>query len=629
MKTQIIRLLTVLALCASLHQAAAQGTAFTYQGRLNNNGNPANGLYDFTFTLWNDLSGGSQNGPFVTDLAVGVTNGLFTVTLDFGPGIFTGPSYWLQIAVEPSGVGPYITLSPRQPLMPAPYAIYAENAGGVNNASISAAQLNTVGAPGSGQVLEFNGSSLQWTTSASGLGGWSLTGNSGTTPGTDFLGTTDNNALEFHVNGARLFRLDPNGNVVGGYATSVDPSVTEATISGGYGNTVSANSGEAPTIGGGYENTVSNLYPTVSGGEYNHATANGAVVGGGYKNTASGGQATVAGGVENTASGIGAFIGGGAGNLAQSGWATVSGGSANLANGAGATVPGGQGNGAYGAWSFAAGPFAQAQYADTFIWGDGTQSFYDSGPNQFDVLATGGINFYPGNSNVSIASPAALAFGSSARQMISLYNDGTYQYGIGVQTSTLYERAAIGGGFAWYSGGVHNDGQFNNGGGATLMTLDSLGDLNVTAGASVCALTVRGGCDLAEPFEMSTQAVAKGSVVVIDDQHAGQLKLSERAYDTRVAGIVSGANGINPGIALHQDGAFQDGQNVALSGRVYVLADASSGPIVPGDLLTTSDTPGHAMKVTDHARAQGAILGKAMTGLKEGKGMVLVLVTLQ
>ena len=125
------------------------------------------------------------------------------------------------------------------------------------------------------------------------------------------------------------------------------------------------------------------------------------------------------------------------------------------------------------------------------------------------------------------------------------------------------------------------------------------------------------------------EEIAKGSVVVIDDAHPGKLKLSAEAYDTRVAGIVSGANGINPGIALHQEGVVEGGQNVALSGRVYVHADATFGAIKPGDLLTTSDTPGHAMKVTEHGKAQGAILGKAMSELKTGKGMVLVLVTLQ
>jgi hypothetical protein len=128
---------------------------------------------------------------------------------------------------------------------------------------------------------------------------------------------------------------------------------------------------------------------------------------------------------------------------------------------------------------------------------------------------------------------------------------------------------------------------------------------------------------------MSEREIAKGSLVIIDAENPGKLKLSGVAYDTRVAGIVSGANGINPGISLHQEGAIEGGQNVALSGRVYALADASNGSITPGDLLTSSGIPGHVMKVTDHARAQGAIVGKAMSSLREGKGMVLVLVSLQ
>ena len=96
-----------------------------------------------------------------------------------------------------------------------------------------------------------------------------------------------------------------------------------------------------------------------------------------------------------------------------------------------------------------------------------------------------------------------------------------------------------------------------------------------------------------------------------------------------MAGVVSGANGVNPGIEMQQQGLLDGGKNVALTGRVYVHADTSNGPIEPGDMLTTSDNPGHAMRVTDHVRAQGAILGKAMTGLNHGEGMVLVLVTLQ
>ena len=140
-----------------------------------------------------------------------------------------------------------------------------------------------------------------------------------------------------------------------------------------------------------------------------------------------------------------------------------------------------------------------------------------------------------------------------------------------------------------------------------------------------------GGSDLAEPFKLTqgNEEISEGAVVVIDDVNPGHLKVSSLPYDTRVAGILSGANGVHPGIQMQQDGLMEGDRNVALTGRVYVQADASNGPIKPGDLLTTSSTAGRAMKVTDHVRAQGAILGKAMSSLSEGNGMVLVLVTLQ
>jgi hypothetical protein len=158
---------------------------------------------------------------------------------------------------------------------------------------------------------------------------------------------------------------------------------------------------------------------------------------------------------------------------------------------------------------------------------------------------------------------------------------------------------------------------------------DADGQLTLHGNFRVNVLTITGGADLAEPFQMSSKNIPKGALVTIDEENAGQLKMSDRAYDSRVAGILSGANGINPGIQLHQEGALEGGQNVALSGRVYALADASDASIKPGDLLTTSTTPGHCMKVTDHAKAQGAIIGKAMSALNSGKGMVLVLVSLQ
>ncbi|UCE08431.1 MAG: hypothetical protein JSW07_10585, partial [bacterium] len=137
-------------------------------------------------------------------------------------------------------------------------------------------------------------------------------------------------------------------------------------------------------------------------------------------------------------------------------------------------------------------------------------------------------------------------------------------------------------------------------------------------------LEITGGSDLAEPFDIKGPGDIKpGMVVAIDPAHQGQLRIADKAYDRTVAGIVSGANGIDPGLTMRQEGTVTDESlPVALTGRVYAWADASTGSIEPGDLLTTSDTPGYAMKVTDYERAHGAVLGKAMSSLDKGKGLV-------
>jgi hypothetical protein len=142
-------------------------------------------------------------------------------------------------------------------------------------------------------------------------------------------------------------------------------------------------------------------------------------------------------------------------------------------------------------------------------------------------------------------------------------------------------------------------------------------------------LQITGGGDLDEAFEVRG-AIKPGMLVAIDPVHPGQLRISDKAYDRTIAGIISGANGINPGLIMQQQRTVADGSSpVALTGRVYCWADASNGPINPGNLLTASNTPGHAMKVTNYAKAYGAVIGKAMTKLKQGKGLVLVLIALQ
>jgi len=136
------------------------------------------------------------------------------------------------------------------------------------------------------------------------------------------------------------------------------------------------------------------------------------------------------------------------------------------------------------------------------------------------------------------------------------------------------------------------------------------------------------GLDYAEGFDVSEEdGVSPGTVLVIDRENPGKLAISQEAYDTKVAGIVAGAKGLTSGVRLGVEGFDCD---VALAGRVYCNVDAAEYGIEPGDMLTTSDKPGYAMKAADHTRASGAILGKAMEPLEKGnKGQILVLVTLQ
>ncbi|HSY43791.1 MAG TPA: tail fiber protein [Candidatus Acidoferrum sp.] len=130
MQTKLAHLIAALACLAlsilnsHLSTAYAQGTtAFTYQGRLNTGTNAANGSYDMTFAVYDAaVSGNLIAGP-ITNSAVAVSNGLFTVTLNFGAGVFTGTNYWVQMAVSPAGLGTFTTLVPNQQLTPAPYAL--------------------------------------------------------------------------------------------------------------------------------------------------------------------------------------------------------------------------------------------------------------------------------------------------------------------------------------------------------------------------------------------------------------------------------------------------------------------------------------------------------------------------
>ena len=191
---------------------------------------------------------------------------------------------------------------------------------------------------------------------------WGLTGNAGTTPGTDFLGTTDNQALELKVNNQRVMRLEPK---------SLSPNI----ISGNPGNNVTAGMYGATISGGGQTGT-----------QLNKVEAHYGTVGGGRANTAGEVDSVVAGGFVNSALGL---------------RSTVSGGNNNNAGGDYGTVPGGLSNTANGDYSYAAGRRAKASHNGSFVWGDSTNADIEStGENQFVVRANGGT-FIHGDMDVS------------------------------------------------------------------------------------------------------------------------------------------------------------------------------------------------------------------------------------
>ena len=224
MNSKIVTLI-VAAACSCftpINSAFAQGTAFTYQGRLNNGADPATGIYDLTFSLTaTSAGGGSLAGP-VTNSAVAVTNGLFTVLVDFGPGSLIGGSNWLAISVRTNGGDAFTALAPRQQLTPTPYAVFAETAnaagltGAVGNGQLANNSLTITAGSGlaGGGVVALGGA-----TTLNNAGVLSVTGNADITasPNTGgvVLGTTATDANT----ASKIIKRDASGNFSAGTVT--------------------------------------------------------------------------------------------------------------------------------------------------------------------------------------------------------------------------------------------------------------------------------------------------------------------------------------------------------------------------------------------------------------------------
>jgi hypothetical protein len=154
------------------------------------------------------------------------------------------------------------------------------------------------------------------------------------------------------------------------------------------------------------------------------------------------------------------------------------------------------------------------------------------------------------------------------------------------------------------------------------------GNVGVTKTLTVGVDIVLANADCAEDFDISSVTkIEPGTVMVIDS--GGTLKPSDQAYDKRVAGVISGAGSYKPGIVLDKQPSSKNRMPVALLGKVYCKVDAQHGAVKVGDLLTTSPTPGYAMKTDDPLKAFGAVVGKALRSLEQGKGLIPILVALQ
>ena len=175
------------------------------------------------------------------------------------------------------------------------------------------------------------------------------------------------------------------------------------------------------------------------------------------------------------------------------------------------------------------------------------------------------------------------------------------------------------------------------GGGAAMVLKTGSGNVGIGTSTPTDKLHVAGTVraddvvlsngDCAEDFDVDTAVSVKpGTVMVLRGD--GSLEPSQQAYDKRVAGVISGAGDYKPGILLDKQYSQPNRKPIALLGKVYCKVDAGYAPIEVGDLLTTSDTPGHAMKATDPLSAFGATIGKALRPLREGQGLIPILIAL-
>lgn len=592
-RTALLTLGTVLGLAFSASAQTLVGTAFTYQGRLTDGGGAANGSYDLQFKLFDAAAGGSQVGATVTLADQAVTDGLFTVELDFGNTAFQGAARWLQVEVRPGAdIGAYTVLSPRQELTPAPYAIGLSlpYTGVVTSTSNAVSLTNS----GTGRAALFkcdNATSANATLRAETAGTFAALYGVSTGLGRAGLfeiNNASNHGVALEATTNATSGASPDGIAIRGRATSASGDETY----GVWGESAGANG-----IG---------VY-----GKASSTSTTGVMFGGFFE---SAGDLGVAVHAVQTATTSGP-------NRPNFGvWGSCT---SALSGEGSAGVRGTN----YGKDPIPPDEFPPVRYG---VWGEARGYGYGVYGTSIDSAGTGVRGEAPatGVSGYATAN-SGITSGVFGQCDSSTGHAGSF-------------RANTAGGVALYALNNVNSGPIIEGwnNGDREFYVDSSGDVFCDG-----AFT-GGGADFAErlPAEPSAGRLEPGDVLVFSDE-PGAVRLSSKPNDPQVVGVYSTKPGFLGG-GVNDDDQDGDAKNpetlrrnrendlpVALVGIVPVKISNEAGAIRVGDLLTTGSVPGHAMKARPIGQLggrpvyeQGTILGKAMENWDGATGKIKMLV---